>query len=89
MSALGVRNLAGFNKKVSDAAKAGEPISDPLWNPDPLLAEEDQSPDDLEELPVIVVIVDELADMMMVVGKKVEELIARIAQKKPERQEYI
>lgn len=81
MSALGVRNLAGFNKKVSDAAKVGEPISDPLWNPDPLLDEEDQSPDDLEELPVIVVIVDELADMMMVVGKKVEELIARIAQK--------
>lgn len=81
MSALGVRNLAGFNKKVSDAAKAGEPISDPLWKPDPLLAEEDQSPENLEELPVIVVIVDELADMMMVVGKKVEELIARIAQK--------
>ncbi|MDG2089817.1 MAG: DNA translocase FtsK 4TM domain-containing protein [Gammaproteobacteria bacterium] len=81
MSALGVRNLAGFNKKVSDAAKAGEPISDPLWQPDPLIAEEDQSQDDLEELPVIVVVVDELADMMMVVGKKVEELIARIAQK--------
>ncbi len=81
MSALGVRNLAGFNKKVHDAAKAGNPIPDPLWKPDPLLAEEEQSPDELEELPVIVVVVDELADMMMVVGKKVEELIARIAQK--------
>lgn len=81
MSAMGVRNLASFNKKVGDAAKAGEPISDPLWQLDPLLDENDQSPDDLEELPVIVVIVDELADMMMVVGKKVEELIARIAQK--------
>jgi S-DNA-T family DNA segregation ATPase FtsK/SpoIIIE len=81
MSALGVRNLAGFNKKVHDAVKAGNPIPDPLWKPDPLLAEEEQSPEELEELPVIVVVVDELADMMMVVGKKVEELIARIAQK--------
>jgi len=81
MSAMGVRNLAGFNKKVHDAAKAGNPIQDPLWKPDPLLSEEEQSPDELEELPVIVVVVDELADMMMVVGKKVEELIARIAQK--------
>ena len=81
MSAMGVRNLAGFNKKVHDAAKAGNPIPDPLWKPDPLLSEEEQSPDELEELPVIVVVVDELADMMMVVGKKVEELIARIAQK--------
>ena len=83
MSALGVRNLAGFNKKVADAAKAGSPILDPLWKPDPLseVPEEDQVPEDLEELPQILVIVDELADMMMVVGKKVEELIARIAQK--------
>jgi S-DNA-T family DNA segregation ATPase FtsK/SpoIIIE len=81
MSALGVRNLAGFNKKVSDATKAGQPIPNPLWRPDPMLAEDEQVRDDLEELPVIVVIVDELADMMMVVGKKVEELIARIAQK--------
>jgi len=83
MSALGVRNLAGFNKKVADAAKAGKPIPDPLWKPDPLseVDEADQIPEDLVELPQIVVIVDELADMMMVVGKKVEELIARIAQK--------
>ncbi len=81
MSALGVRNLAGFNKKVLDAEKDGTPIPDPLWKADPMLDAEGQSPDDLEELPVIVVIVDELADMMMVVGKKVEELIARIAQK--------
>jgi S-DNA-T family DNA segregation ATPase FtsK/SpoIIIE len=81
MSHLGVRNLAGFNKKVADAIAAGEPLPDPLWKPDPMIAVEDQTRDDLEELPVIVVIVDELADMMMVVGKKVEELIARIAQK--------
>ncbi len=81
MSALGVRNLAGFNKKVIDAAKAGNPIADPLWQADPMLDEEEQSAEELEELPVIVVVVDELADMMMVVGKKVEELIARIAQK--------
>jgi len=81
MSAMGVRNLAGFNKKVADAIKAGEPIPDPLWKPDPLMPVEEQVPEELEELPVIVVIVDELADMMMVVGKKVEELIARIAQK--------
>lgn len=81
MSALGVRNLAGFNKKVVEAAKAGTPIADPMWQPDPMLDEEDQAPEELEELPVIVVVVDELADMMMVVGKKVEELIARIAQK--------
>jgi S-DNA-T family DNA segregation ATPase FtsK/SpoIIIE len=81
MSALGVRNLAGYNKKVADAIKAGEPIVDPLWKPDPMLALEEQTPEGLTELPVIVVVVDELADMMMVVGKKVEELIARIAQK--------
>src|SRR5690606_38962713 len=81
MSALGVRNLTGFNKKVADAIKAGTPIPNPLWRPDPMIALEEQSRDELEELPAIVVIVDELADMMMVVGKKVEELIARIAQK--------
>ena len=81
MAALGVRNLAGFNKKVSDAISAGHPILNPLWKPDPMLDMEDQVRDELQELPVIVVIVDELADMMMVVGKKVEELIARIAQK--------
>lgn len=81
MSALGVRNLAGFNKKVVDAKKMGKPIIDPTWRPDPMLLEEEQSAPELEALPCIVVIVDELADMMMVVGKKVEELIARIAQK--------
>lgn len=81
MSALGVRNLAGFNKKVSDAKKTGRPIIDPFWQPDPMLLSEEQSSPELEPLPSIVVIVDELADMMMVVGKKVEELIARIAQK--------
>lgn len=81
MSSLGVRNLAGFNKKVVDAKKAGKPILDPTWKPDPMLLEEEQSAPELDALPCIVVIVDELADMMMVVGKKVEELIARIAQK--------
>jgi S-DNA-T family DNA segregation ATPase FtsK/SpoIIIE len=81
MSALGVRNLAGYNKKVTDAQAASQPIVDPLWRPDPMQLFEEQSAPMLESLPVIVVVVDELADMMMVVGKKVEELIARIAQK--------
>ena len=81
MSALGVRNLAGFNKKVEDAIKEGTPIYDPIWRPDPMILQDDQTAPALEPLPTIVVVVDELADMMMVVGKKVEELIARIAQK--------
>ena len=81
MSGLGVRNLAGFNKKVTDAKKVGRPIVDPSWKSDPMLLEEEQSAPELVPLPRIVVLVDELADMMMVVGKKVEELIARIAQK--------
>jgi len=81
MSSLGVRNLTGFNKKVTDARKIGKPLIDPTWQPDLMLLEEEQSAPQLEPLPNIVVIVDELADMMMVVGKKVEELIARIAQK--------
>jgi S-DNA-T family DNA segregation ATPase FtsK/SpoIIIE len=81
MSSLGVRNLAGFNKKVADARKIGKPMQDPTWQPDLMLLEEEQAAPELEELPSIVVIVDELADLMMVVGKKVEELIARIAQK--------
>ncbi|MES9856749.1 MAG: DNA translocase FtsK 4TM domain-containing protein [Sedimenticola sp.] len=79
MSALGVRNIAGFNKKVTDAQKRGVPIVDPLFQPDPL-AEDEEIPE-LSSLPSIVVVIDELADMMMVVGKKVEELIARLAQK--------
>ncbi|MCB1735730.1 MAG: DNA translocase FtsK 4TM domain-containing protein [Gammaproteobacteria bacterium] len=78
MAAMGVRNIAGFNKKVREARKAGEPLLDPLWKPTDGLSEE---ADELETLPFIVVIVDEFADMMMVVGKKVEELIARLAQK--------
>ncbi|MEE4202596.1 MAG: DNA translocase FtsK 4TM domain-containing protein [Halieaceae bacterium] len=83
MSMLGVRNLAGYNRKVADAEKAGEPLIDPTWVPDPALAllEEEQTPPHLEKLPSIVVVIDEFADMMMIVGKKVEELIARIAQK--------
>ncbi|MEE4660107.1 MAG: DNA translocase FtsK 4TM domain-containing protein, partial [Halieaceae bacterium] len=83
MAALGVRNLAGYNRKVQDAMKAGEPIADPLWKPEPLLdvPEDEQQPPQLEPLPSIVVVIDEFADMMMIVGKKVEQLIARIAQK--------
>ncbi|MEM0912357.1 MAG: DNA translocase FtsK, partial [Pseudomonadota bacterium] len=78
MSALGVRNLNGFNKKIIEAAANGEALVDPLWNPSESL---DEFAPQLEKLPSIVVIVDEFADMMMIVGKKVEELIARIAQK--------
>ena len=77
MAAVGVRNLAGFNRKVADAKKAGEPILDPLFHSEDPSAEAEP----LEEMPIIVVIIDELADMMMIVGKKVEELIARLAQK--------
>ena len=81
MSALGVRNLAGYNTKVSNAKKLGRPISDPIWQFDPMLLAEEQLAPELEPLPNVVVIVDELADMMMVVGKRVEQLVARIAQK--------
>jgi S-DNA-T family DNA segregation ATPase FtsK/SpoIIIE len=83
MAAMGVRNLEGFNKKVTDAAANGETITDPVWFPDPLsiVDVDDQIPPDLETLPNIVVVIDEFADMMMIVGKKVEQLIARIAQK--------
>ena len=83
MSQLGVRNLAGYNRKVLDAIKIGVPIPDPLWKPDPLAMtpEEEQLHPHLEKLPSIVVVIDEFADMMMIVGKKVEQLIARIAQK--------
>ncbi|MYA37387.1 MAG: cell division protein FtsK [Gammaproteobacteria bacterium] len=82
LSALGVRNLAGYNRKVNEALKAGKPLLDPHWKPDPGLGlESDQQAPELEPLPNVVVVVDELADMMMTVGKKVEELIARIAQK--------
>ncbi|MEM9386409.1 MAG: DNA translocase FtsK 4TM domain-containing protein [Pseudomonadota bacterium] len=80
MSALGVRNLAGFNRKVREAEASGEPILDPLHQPDPLAEGPDTAPA-LQPLPSIVVVIDELADMMMIVGKKVEELIARLAQK--------
>jgi S-DNA-T family DNA segregation ATPase FtsK/SpoIIIE len=81
MSTLGVRNLAGFNQKIRDADKAGEPIPDPfalnVGSPPELAS----STPMLKELPLVVVVIDELADLMMVVGKKVEELIARLAQK--------
>ena len=78
MSAVGVRNLKGYNQKVLKAIEDGQPLVDPLWKPGESM---DTMPPQLEKLPSIVVIVDEFADMMMIVGKKVEELIARIAQK--------
>ncbi len=83
MAALGVRNLAGFNRKVRDAEASGNPIPDPLWVPEEnyTAGEEQPTAPPLDTLPSIVVVIDEFADMMMVVGKKVEELIARIAQK--------
>jgi len=79
MAAMGVRNLAGYNRKVKEAIANGQPISDPLFNPK--RAAEGQTPENLVTLPYLVVIIDEFADMMMIVGKKVEELIARLAQK--------
>lgn len=79
MSALGVRNLAGFNKKIRDAIEAGAPLKDPLFVADDMFPEAEAA--ELEHLPYIVVIVDELADMMMILGKKIDELIARLAQK--------
>jgi S-DNA-T family DNA segregation ATPase FtsK/SpoIIIE len=77
MAAMGVRNLAGFNRKIKDAEEEGNPISDPMYRRESI---HDEAPL-LSTLPTIVVVVDEFADMMMIVGKKVEELIARIAQK--------
>ncbi|MBT7563067.1 MAG: cell division protein FtsK, partial [Porticoccaceae bacterium] len=86
MAALGVRNIAGYNRKIEDSIKAGNPIVDPLWTFDPSTVgwDETEEPPEapmLEALPYIVVVIDEFADMMMIVGKKVEQLIARIAQK--------
>ncbi|MCQ4227958.1 DNA translocase FtsK [Pseudomonas stutzeri] len=77
MAAMGVRNLAGFNRKIKEAEEAGTPLHDPLYKRESM----DDEPPYLKSLPTIVVVVDEFADMMMIVGKKVEELIARIAQK--------
>jgi S-DNA-T family DNA segregation ATPase FtsK/SpoIIIE len=83
MSALGVRNLSGFNQKIKDAQKAGQPLLDPLAKGAAVPGEDGVVPEPpaLKELPLLVVVIDELADLMMVVGKKVEELIARLAQK--------
>ncbi len=80
MAALGVRNIAGLNKKIIEARQAGAPQLDPLWKPAEEFDDQQGAPE-LEDMPYIVVIIDELADLMMVVGKKVEELIARLAQK--------
>jgi S-DNA-T family DNA segregation ATPase FtsK/SpoIIIE len=79
MAAVGVRNLGGFNKKVKDAENSGQPLLDPLFRANPDMPGMVAEP--LEPLPHIVIIIDEFADMMMIVGKKVEELIARLAQK--------
>lgn len=79
MAAMGVRNIAGFNGRLEEAARAGAQVADPLWEPEPW--EMHQTPPILEKLPYIVVVIDEFADMFMIVGKKVEELIARLAQK--------
>ncbi|NHO65292.1 DUF87 domain-containing protein [Aestuariicella hydrocarbonica] len=83
MAAMGVRNLAGFNRKVEEANKKGEPIPDPLWVPEDHFeaGSVEATAPNLETLPAIVIVIDEFADMMMIVGKKVEQLIARIAQK--------
>ena len=77
MAALGVRNINGYNKKIEEARNSHQPLTDPFFEP---VNDEDEAPE-LEELPYIVILIDELADMMMTVGKKVEELIARLAQK--------
>jgi len=79
MAAVGVRNLAGYNRKVKKAKEEGEPLLDPLFRPDALIP--GQKAPELETMPYIVIVIDEFADMMMIVGKKVEELIARLAQK--------
>ncbi|WP_245184616.1 DNA translocase FtsK [Halomonas salinarum] len=79
MAAMGVRNIAGFNAKLDEAERAGAQVADPLWEPQPWQMHE--APPVLEKLPYIVVVIDEFADMFMIVGKKVEELIARLAQK--------
>jgi len=79
MAALGVRNISGYNRKVSDAIEAGKPIVDPLFKPEE--AGPGVQPVELKPLPYIVVVVDEFADLFMVVGKKIEELITRLAQK--------
>ncbi len=87
MSALGVRHIGGYNRKLREAAEAGDPILDPFFVVDPVLTgmeseeEDERTPPPLDPLPLIVVIIDELADMMMITGKKVETLIARLAQK--------
>jgi S-DNA-T family DNA segregation ATPase FtsK/SpoIIIE len=81
MASLGVRNISGYNRKVRDAMAVGTPIKDPLFDKKQLLLDPEAKPEDLETLPYIVVVVDEFADLMMIVGKKVEELIARLAQK--------
>jgi S-DNA-T family DNA segregation ATPase FtsK/SpoIIIE len=81
MAAIGVRNVSGLNRKIKENAKTDTPLKDPLWQPSPIEEVDAQEAPNLEALPLIVVVIDEFADMMMVVGKKVEQLIARIAQK--------
>lgn len=80
MATTGVRNIAGYNRKIQESEKKGEPLKDPLWKPNDPMDLSEEAPL-AEALPYIVIVIDEFADMMMIVGKKVEELIARIAQK--------
>jgi S-DNA-T family DNA segregation ATPase FtsK/SpoIIIE len=80
MASVGVRNIAGYNRKLAEAEKKGEPLKDPLWKPNDPMDLNEEAPLAVK-LPYIVIVIDEFADMMMIVGKKVEELIARIAQK--------
>jgi S-DNA-T family DNA segregation ATPase FtsK/SpoIIIE len=79
MAAMGVRNLSGYNKKIREASDKGNPLLDPLWQPE--FPDSEETAPELETFPYIVVVIDEFADMMMIVGKKIEELIARLAQK--------
>ena len=79
MATLGVRNLSGFNRKVKEAEDKGAPLKDPIWQP--ALPDVEEEAPELEAFPYIVVVIDEFADLMMIVGKKIEELIARLAQK--------
>jgi S-DNA-T family DNA segregation ATPase FtsK/SpoIIIE len=79
MASMGVRNLSGFNKKVKEAEDKGVPLKDPIWLAQ--MPDSEEEPPELETFPYIVVVIDEFADLMMIVGKKIEELIARLAQK--------
>jgi S-DNA-T family DNA segregation ATPase FtsK/SpoIIIE len=79
MASMGLRNISGYNRKIREAEERGQPIKDPFWQP--VLPDVPEATPALQTFPYIVVVIDEFADMMMIVGKKIEELIARLAQK--------